>query len=597
MKYFSFTLLFCLFSFTSLLANNWQAKVHPTVLEATKSGKSTDALVWMKAQADISQAHQIKGKVAKASYVYEILSNEATQTQGNVLEIVEKYQIPYRSYWIVNSVWIKANTAVLKELGALEEVKQIIPDPSVALEDYQMTTQQTNTAKTETAFDWGLEKMNVPAVWNIGIQGEGVVVGGQDTGYKWDHEAVKANYRGWDANDTIVDHNYNWHDAIHELNELHADEEGNLGENPCGLSLKEPCDDNNHGTHTIGTIAGGVAVDADINIGVAPKAKWIGCRNMERGWGKTSTYIECFQWFLAPTDVNNENPDPSKAPHVINNSWSCPEEEGCVPENFETMETVVNNLVAAGTVVVASASNGGRNGCGTINSPANIFEASFTVGASNNNDDIANFSSRGPVIIDGSFRQKPNVVAPGVQVYSATADTINSYARYSGTSMAGPNTAGVVALMIDANPLLEGEVYEIQRLLQDNAVPIYSEDSCGTDIPTDLPNNLAGWGRINAEAAVVAALQYTGTADNDLEEQIIAYPNPVVQNLHFICKGIQGEFELRVYDIKGQLVGTKSVINGDYNHFSIYMGHLSSGMYFYELSDGAQVFNGKIVRE
>ena len=62
---------------------------------------------------------------------------------------------------------------------------------------------------------------------------------------------------------------------------------------------------------------------------MAPEAEWIACRCMERGLGTLSTYVECFDFFLAPTDLNGENPDPAMAPHVINNSWSCPPSEGC----------------------------------------------------------------------------------------------------------------------------------------------------------------------------------------------------------------------------------------------------------------------------
>ena len=64
-------------------------------------------------------------------------------------------------------------------------------------------------------------------------------------------------------------------------------------------------------------------------IGVAPGAKWIGCRNMNEGDGTPATYSECFQWFIAPTDLNNQFPNPTLAPHVINNSWGCPPSEGC----------------------------------------------------------------------------------------------------------------------------------------------------------------------------------------------------------------------------------------------------------------------------
>ena len=113
-------------------------------------------------------------------------------------------------------------------------------------------------------------------------------------------------------------------------------------------------------------------------IGVAPDARWIACRNMERGYGSPATYIECFEFFLAPTDVNGNNPNPALAPHVINNSWGCPPMEGCNPDNFGTIDKVVKALKTAGIVVVASAGNSGSK-CSKVDEPAAIFAAVFSV--------------------------------------------------------------------------------------------------------------------------------------------------------------------------------------------------------------------------
>src|ERR1039458_1392180 len=157
-------------------------------------------------------------------------------------------------------------------------------------------------------------------------------------------------------------------------------------------------------------------------IGMAPGAKWIGCRNMERNWGTPASYVECFQWFLAPTDLNGQNPDPSKAPDVINNSWYSDASEGTT--NLFVFQTAVENLRAAGVVVVVSAGNEG-SGCSTITSPA-IYDASFSVGATDSGDNIAGFSSRGPVTVDGSNRLKPDVSAPGVNIRSSVPG--NGYA-------------------------------------------------------------------------------------------------------------------------------------------------------------------------
>ena len=92
----------------------------------------------------------------------------------------------------------------------------------------------------------------------------------------------------------------------------------------------EPCDDFFHGTHTIGTAIGD---DGGTNqIGMAPGAKWIGCRNMDQGNGTPARYIECMEFFLAPYPLGctpNEG-DPTKAPDITTNSWGCPASEGCV---------------------------------------------------------------------------------------------------------------------------------------------------------------------------------------------------------------------------------------------------------------------------
>ena len=158
------------------------------------------------------------------------------------------------------------------------------------------------------------------------------------------------------------------------------------------LNILEPCDDvaSSHGTHTVGTMVGQDPLTGTI-VGVAPEAKWISVRNMERGYGSVASYLEGFEWFLAPTDLNDENPDPTKAPDIINNSWACIEEEGCELSNFSILETAVNNLRMAGIMVVASAGNGGSGGCATITDPPAIYEQSLTVGSTDPSDSLIEF--------------------------------------------------------------------------------------------------------------------------------------------------------------------------------------------------------------
>jgi len=337
--------------------------------------------------------------------------------------------------------------------------------------------------------EWNVQLIGAPELWALSVNGEGVVIGGQDTGYQWDHPALINQYRGW--NGAVADHDYNWHDAIHTSNIR------------CDSDAAAPCDDHGHGTHTMGTMVGDDG--GDNKIGVAPGARWIGCRNMNEGVGTPASYIECFQWFIAPTKIGGGDPDPSHAPDIVNNSWSCPISEGCLEPDI--LRQAVESVRAAGILTVQSAGNSG-SGCATINTPAAIYDATFTVGASNASDQIASFSSRGPVLVDGSNRLKPDVVAPGVNIRSSYVGSV--YTLLSGTSMAGPHVAGLAALLISANPDLAGDVDRLERAIAISAVPKTVAQDCGGYPGNQIPNAVFGRGRIDAVAAwrLVTGLRY-----------------------------------------------------------------------------------------
>ncbi len=88
----------------------------------------------------------------------------------------------------------------------------------------------------------GINYTKAPSVWAQGFFGQGIVVGGADTGICWTHNALKPHYRGW--NGATADRNFNWHDSVH------------TGGGICGPNTVVPCGDNGHGTHTIGTALG-----------------------------------------------------------------------------------------------------------------------------------------------------------------------------------------------------------------------------------------------------------------------------------------------------------------------------------------------------
>ena len=344
--------------------------------------------------------------------------------------------VSYQSFWAANMIVATADRSLVESLAARADVARIdsnrparwIEDPEVA--NFEVTPESPHVPN---AAEWGVMNVNAPAVWALGFTGQGMVIGNQDTGMRWTHNALKPKYRGW--NGVTADHNFNWHDAIHS------------GGGSCGANTVAPCDDHGHGTHTAGTTVGDDGTGNQV--GVAPGAKWIGCRNMNVGNGTPATYTECFQFMIAPTDLAGNNANPALRPHVLNNSWGCPASEGCVTR--AELETIVNNTQAAGIFVEVSAGNSGP-GCSTVADAPAIYSASFSIGAISITNTLASFSSRGPSTFYTPNLLKPNISAPGVNVRSSTRTSDSSFGNSSGTSMAGPHVAGVVALLWSARP-------------------------------------------------------------------------------------------------------------------------------------------------
>ena len=477
-------------------AQGWMDKVDPWVLSTVEAKGSAEFLVVLAEQASLEEAALLPTKDEKGERVFRLLRETASRTQAPVLEELKSLGAEARPYWIANMIWVRGDVEVARIMAERSDVARVSANPSVRLKT--LPKGPVDAGEAPAAIEWGVAKTGAPGAWALGFKGAGIVVAGQDTGYDWDHPALKGKYRGW--NGTTAAHDYNWHDAIHS------------GGGVCGANSSVPCDDDEHGTHTMGTIVGDDG--AGNQIGMAPQAKWIGCRNMDQGNGTPATYAECFEWFVAPTNLAGLNPDPTKAPHVINNSWGCPASEGCTDPLV--LKSVVENVRAAGIVVVVSAGNDG-SGCETVNTPAAIYDAAFSVGATDSSDGIASFSSRGPVSADGSGRMKPDVSAPGVNIRSSIPG--GGYGWMDGTSMAGPHVAGHVALLLSAMPALKGQVAAVESRITGSAVPRTSSQTCGGVPGSEVPNNTFGWGRIDALASVNVT---------DVGIEIVDSPDPVV---------------------------------------------------------------------
>lgn len=505
------TLSLLLLPAAALGATPWEQKVDPWVRDTVASAASTEALIVLDEQADLSAAAAIRDKNAKGRYVFNRLQEVAARTQPPLRALLDAHGIEHRPFWVANMIWVRGDRAALEMLAARSDVSRLAANPSVAFEPPRFAEHPQKGGACPQGVEANLTHVGADTFWNLGFLGQGVVVAGQDTGYDWDHPALLPQYRGWNDVTATADHNYNWHDAIHSSSGI------------CGANATAPCDDSNHGSHTMGIAVGD---NGSSRIGMAPQAKWIGCRNMNSGNGTPSTYAECFEFFLAPTDLAGANPDPDRAPHVINNSWGCPGFEGCTDPNV--MLTLVENVRAAGIVVVVSAGNAG-SGCSSISTVAPIYDAAFTVGSTDNNDGISGFSSRGPVTVDGSNRLKPDVTAPGETICSSVRGGNYAQFGWSGTSMAGPHVAGLVALLISAQPCLAGNVDAIEQHILDTVVPRTTGQTCGGVPGSQVPNNTYGYGAVRAvmpDASLCGGLFADGFESGTLSQWSLVVPAP-----------------------------------------------------------------------
>jgi len=468
-------------------AVNIANKIAPWVVEHTAYGQQAEFFVVLAERADLRPAANLPTKTEKGRFVYRTLLEKARTTQGPILQWLRDRHIEHQSFHIVNAILVKGTREVAQTLAARPDIARVEGNPLIHndLPQPERVNEAPSKPQAPNTIEPGITYTHAPDVWGLGFTGQGIVVASADTGVRWTHNALKPHYRGWDG--TNADHDYNWHDSIHD----------SVG-NPCGNDSPFPCDDLAHGSHTTGTMIGDDGTGNQI--GMAPGAKWIGCRNMDSNAGTPARYIECMQWFLAPTRIGGGDPDPTKAPDITNNSWECPPSEGC---SADTLQAAVETQAAAGIMMVSAAQNSGPS-CSTVQNPPGIYAATYTAGALNTGTDtIANFSSRGPVTADGSNRIKPDITAPGTGTRSSTNASDSSYANFSGTSMATPHISGAMALLWSAIPSLQNQI-DASRMAMNDAAHFISSTQCGDAGP---PNNVYGWGRVD----ILAAVQGGGT--------------------------------------------------------------------------------------
>ena len=262
-------------------------KIEPWVVDHTANGQTAELMVVLVDQADLRAASALTTKDEKSRYVHDALWNKSQAAQGPIVQWLREHNLEHRCFYVINGILVKGSREVAEALAARPDVARIEGNPEIqnVLPQSIPAGEAPSQPQTPNAIEPNINYAHAPQVWALGFTGGGLVVGSADTGVRWTHNALKRQYRGW--NGTMAVHNYNWHDSVH-----------NSTGNPCGNDAHAPCDDHGHGTHTTGTAVGDDLMGNQI--GMAPDAKWISCRNMDQGNGTPARYLECMEFFLAP---------------------------------------------------------------------------------------------------------------------------------------------------------------------------------------------------------------------------------------------------------------------------------------------------------
>jgi len=522
-----FTLVFAMTMAVTLSAQSatWQDKVDPRL----SLDEPSDVLIFLSAQADLDQARILDTRRDRGRLVCALLQETAARTQSSLRHELEQDGLAYRHFWICNAIAVpEASPALLTTLAQRDDVARIVPDPLVALVRPDPSASISAGSASRT-IPWNIDQIGAPDVWATGNTGQAAVVGILDSGCDWQHPAVRDQYRGWTGDG--VDHDYNWHDAVHE------------SDRPCGPDSPEPCDDLGHGTHILGTAVGDDG--QGMQIGVAPGARWIACRCLDGAWSSPSMFFEGFEWMMAPRPVGGGPGDPDRAPDVVTTAWYCPPP---ICSTWDMLLPAVAALRAAGIMVVGTAGGDGP-GCDSIMFPPAIYDETTTIGVTDQADGITSFSGRGPVVTEQGTLIKPDLSAPGVNILSCLPD--GDYSIWSGGAMANAHGAGAVALVVTALPALAGNPDAIEARLNATAVMLTS-NQCGDGAA--VPNNVYGHGRLDVAAACdeITAIHPSARAVLHL---LPNEPNPFNPRTTLVYELEQsGTVDLHIYDLAGKLI-------------------------------------------
>ena len=480
------------------------------VLSQAGAGELVPVSIVLTDKATVEELHAARQGLAPRaarSRVTSLLKARASRSQAVLLarlqELYAAGQVRnMRLLWIGNVIGIEATPEVIREIAARRDVSWVNHNPKI---DASLGVPYTPAAGLDglgagtDEIECGVSKMRAPEVWSsLGITGNGAIVAMIDTGVCHTHSDI--NSQMWVNPGEDLDHD----GVVMDPDDMNGvDNDGNgFIDDLIGWDFDNsdnvPNDDNSHGSHTAGTVAGDGTGGSQC--GMAPDAKIMAIKV------GVSFADEVDVWNAMQYAADN-------GADTISMSLGWPHNQN--PDRATWRQNSENTIEAGTAMVIAAGNEGAGAEPDNVRTPGDVPRV-ITVGATDCSDNLASFSSRGPVTWqnvppynDYPYPPgliKPDVSAPGDNTKSH--DVCSGYSFKSGTSMATPHVAGAVALMIANSPGLLND--DLKQILEETAV----------DLGAPGKDNEYGAGRVDAYEAVLN----TATPDGrvNIQETVVS---------------------------------------------------------------------------
>ncbi|MFW5706685.1 MAG: S8 family serine peptidase [Bacteroidota bacterium] len=513
-------------------------------LQKVKSGEKIRINIRLSEQYDAGllaeKTRGIADKEQRRSLVVSELKSFSKESQKDLLAFLDSQQKSMQvsdvtPLWIVNLINCYATPQAIEQLAQMPGIARIDYDMMRQVIELEQPVAQPDKLADKQTIAWNVNLVNAPAAWEEGFTGENVIVAVLDTGVNADHQDLEG--RMW-MHPEYPNHGYNF-----------------VNNND------DTSDGQSHGTHCAGTVAGnGTAGTAT---GIAPGATIMALKVL----GNDGSGTEAGVWAAIQFAV-----DYGAQVMSLSLGW----QHSWNPDRSAWRTAMVNAMNAGLIAAVASGNEGGWGGQAPpaqVRTPGDCpapwthpdqtatggNSAVVTVGSTTNTDAISGFSSKGPVTWQniepfndyaynpGTGLILPDIVAPGSDILSLSNTSNTGYTVKSGTSMATPAVAGLMALMLSKNPNLTPE--QISQILEETALPLSTNKS-----------NTFGSGRIDALAAIQATpfngIRYVSHTINDSQgndngnvnpgETIslsFSFENPMEEAINDVTMVLQSESE------------------------------------------------------